>query len=191
MSDCMTRRASSSFLPLGVYIPLGEDNLLTGSGIDWANSDPVPTFFEPGGGSFRVFFDGTDLSWTVSSKESDQKVRNAANANSSSTKCRGNGNGNGTKSATVATDVNEILPAQDELVAYPNPVGEKLYISMKDIEHYKMIVLYDFAGRSHPITSIDKRSDRLEIEMIHLSPGHYFIRIEMEDSTQVVPIIKQ
>jgi hypothetical protein len=176
---------------VAVYIPLGEDNFLSGSGIDWTNSDPIPTWFEPGGGSFRVFFDGTDLSWTVSSRDNDQKVRNAAGANSSSTKCKGNGNGNGKKSATVTAEVNEILPAQEELVAYPNPVGEKLYISMKDIEHYKMIVLYDFAGRSHPITSIDKRSDQLEIDMVHLSPGHYFIRIEMEESTQVVPIIKQ
>lgn len=171
-----------------VYVPLGEDNYVSGQGIDWANSDPVPTFFEPGGGSFRLFFyEGSELSWVVSSRESDQKVRNAANANSSSTKCKGNGK----KSASVTTGVKEILPAPDELVAYPNPVGDKLYISMKDIEHYKMIVLYDFAGRSHPVTSVDKRSDQLEIDMVHLSPGHYFIRIEMEDSTRVVPIIKQ
>jgi hypothetical protein len=157
-------------------------------GIDWENSDPLPTFFEPGGGSFKLFFQqGSDITWVVSSRSLFRDVTLWAYASTRSYECKGDGK----KSATVTTEVEEILPGKDELVAYPNPVGEKLYISMKDIEHYKMIVLYDFAGRSHPITSIDKRSDQLEIDMVHLSPGHYFIRIEMEDSTQVVPIIKQ
>ncbi|TFH20590.1 MAG: T9SS type A sorting domain-containing protein [Bacteroidia bacterium] len=171
-----------------VYIPLGDDNLLTGSGIDWTNSEAVPTWFEPGGGSFMVFFDGSELSWTVNSRDGDQKVSNAANANSSSTKCKGNS----LKAATVSMDMEEEpgLDA-DQLVAYPNPVADKLYISMKDIEYYKMIILYDFAGRSHPLMSIDKGPDQLEIDMGHLASGYYFIRIEMEDSTRVVPVIKQ
>ena len=79
----------------------------------------------------------------------------------------------------------------DQLVAYPNPVGDKLYISMKDIENYKRIMLYDFAGRSIPLTSIDQRSDQLEIDMGFLQAGHYYIRLEMDDSLQVIPIIKQ
>ena len=171
-----------------VIIPLGDDNFLSGSGIDWANSDEVPTIFEPGGGSFMVFFDGSELSWTVNSRDGDQKVSNAANANSSSTKCKGNSK----KSATVSS-IFEGEPGldPDQLMAYPNPVTDKVHITMKDIEKYKMILLYDFTGRSHSITSIDKRTDQLEIDMAQLAPGHYFIRIEMEDTTRVVPIIKQ
>jgi len=179
---------------VAVYIPVGEDNFLTGSGIDWENSDPLPTWFEAGGGSFTVFFDGADLSWVVDSRDGDQKVRNAANANSSSTKCKGNGNGkgNGKKSASVETGLGEEdLLDPEQLVAYPNPVTDKLYVSLKGIEHYKMIVLYDFAGRSHVISSIDKRSDRLEIDMAHLSSGNYFLRIVLEEKNHVVPIIKQ
>ncbi len=68
---------------VAVYIPTGPDNLLTGSGIDWPNSEAVPTMFSPGGGSFVVFFDGSELSWTVSSRYGYKKVSNAANANSS------------------------------------------------------------------------------------------------------------
>jgi len=79
----------------------------------------------------------------------------------------------------------------DKVLAYPNPVTDKLYISMKDIEKYKLIILYDFAGRSHPLTSIDKGPDQLELDMGHLASGHYFIRIEMEDTMKVVPVIKQ
>ncbi|MCK5066137.1 MAG: T9SS type A sorting domain-containing protein [Bacteroidales bacterium] len=172
---------------VAVYIPVGADNFLTGSGIDWENSGVQPTMFEPGGGSFMVFFDGSELSWTVNSRDDNKKVSNAAKANSSSTKCQSN-----LKSAYVSTDIKEEeLLDPDQLVAYPNPVADKLYISMKEIENYKMIVLYDFTGRSHPLTSIDQRSDQLEIDMGHLSSGHYLIRIVMEDSTRVVPIIKQ
>ncbi|MDF1576263.1 MAG: MBG domain-containing protein [Bacteroidales bacterium] len=169
-----------------VYIPLGDDNLLTGSGIDRENSDPVPSMFNPGGGSFRVFFDGTELSWTVNSRDGDQKVSNAANANSSSTKCKNN-----QKSAAVSSGIQEEPPAGDELLAYPNPVTSKVYLSMKDIQNYKMVSLYDFSGRSFPITSIDKRNDKLEIDMEQLSAGHYLIRIVMEDGPRVVQIDKK
>ena len=173
---------------VAVYIPVGADNLLSGSGIDWEVSDEVPTMFVPGGGSFMVYFDGSELSWTVNSRDGDQKVSNAANANSSSTKC----NGNNQKSATVAGEIEDeesLIPI--ELLAYPNPVLEKVHLSMKGIENYRMIQLYDFAGRSFPITSIDKRTDNLEIDMAQLSAGHYVIRIVMEDSSRVVQIIKQ
>jgi hypothetical protein len=53
-----------------------------------------------------------------------------------------------------------------------------------------MINLYDYAGRSFPITSIDKRTDRLEIDMAELPAGHYIVSVVMEDSTRVVQLIK-
>ena len=172
---------------VAVYIPEGDDNLLTGTGIDWENFEGLPTMFEPGGGTFTVFFDGSDLSWTVNSRDGDQKVSNAANANSSSTKCKGNSK----KTASVSGSKieNELVP--DLLVAYPNPVMDKLHLTMRDIENYRLIQLYDFTGRSYPITSIDKQTNKLEIDMVQLSAGSYFIRVIMEDdSFRVVQIIK-
>jgi hypothetical protein len=171
---------------VAVYVPLGEDNFLTGSGIDWVSSDSIPTMFAPGGGSFRVFFDGSALSWTVNSRDGDQKVSNAANANSSSTKCKGNDK----KAASVSGSIEMETPDPDQLVAYPNPVVEKVYLSLKGIENYQLIKLYDFAGRVHPLTSIDKRTDRLEIDMAELPAGHYIISIVMDDTTRAVQLIK-
>ena len=172
---------------VAVYIPIGEDNQLSGSGIDWANSDPVPTWFVPGGGSFVVFFNGSDLSWIVNSRDGDQKVRNAANANSSSTKCNGNH-----KSATIETDIGEEeVFDQEQLVAYPNPVVDWVSISMNDIEQYRMITIFDLAGRSYPVSSIQKRADHLDIDMTHLASGQYIVRIMMEESVEVVRLIKQ
>jgi hypothetical protein len=169
-----------------IYTPLGPDNLLTGSGIDWEHSEPVPTLFVPGGGSFHVFFDGTDISWDVTTLDKKQKVRNGANANSSSTKCTGN-----PKSASVSASASDTQLDPDLLQVYPNPVTDKVHITMKGIENYKQIRLYDFGGRSYPVTSIDKRTDNLEIDMESLSAGHYMIQIVMEDRFRVVQIIKQ
>jgi len=170
-----------------VYVPHGKDNMLSGSGIDWENSEAVPTMFEPGGGSFVIFFDGSELSWTVNSRDGDQKASNAANASSSSTKCKGNG----TKAASVSSaGVAEELES-DQLLAYPNPVIDKVSLSMKDIEHYEVIKLYDLSGRVHPLTSIDKRTNRLEIDMAHLPGGHYILNLVMEDSAKVVQLIKK
>jgi hypothetical protein len=170
---------------VAVYIPVSEDNLLTGNNIFWDDSDKQPTLFLPGGGTFQIYFDGQDLSWTVNSRDQDQKVSNAANANSSSTKCK-----NIQKSASVSGEfAGELDP--DYLVAYPNPVAGKVHITMKDIEHYKMILFYDFAGRLHPITSITKHTDNLEIDMAQLSAGYYFIKIIMDDTARIIPVIKQ
>ncbi len=95
------------------------------------------------------------------------------------------------KSASVsgAAEVEEL--ESDYLNVYPNPVVDKVHITMKDIEHYKMIQLFDIEGRLHPITSIDKRSDNLEIDMAQLPAGYYIFRIVMEDSSRVVQIIKK
>ena len=135
-----------------------------------------------------IFFDGSSLSYTINSRDSDQKVSNAANANSSSTKCNTN-----TKSVSVSgVATEEELPAPDELVAYPNPVVENVHLSLEGIEDYKLIQLYDFTGKSHQIRSIDKQINLLEIDMAHLSSGTYLIRVIMEDdSSRVVQIIKK
>ncbi len=95
------------------------------------------------------------------------------------------------KSAAVSGAAVEVEELEaDYLNAYPNPVIDKVHITMKDIQNYKLIQLYDLSGKSHPITSIDKRTDNLEIDMAELSSGHYIIRIIMEDKARVVQIIK-
>ena len=133
-----------------------------------------------------VFFNGAELSWVVNSRDGDQKVRNAANANSDSTKCKGK-----YKSASVTTDVEEeLLVDTDQLVAYPNPVVDWVSVSMKDIEEYRMITIFDLAGRSYPVTSIQKRADNLDIDMSDLPSGQYMIRVVLQESARVVQVIK-
>ena len=176
-----------------VYIPVGDDNLLEG-GVDITFTDMddkslehQPELFESGGGYFRVYFYGDHLTWTVNSLDEDHKASHAANANSSSTKCQ-----SAQKSAWVSTGMEEEeILALEDLMVYPNPVADKVNLTMKDIQDYEMIMLLDLTGKAHPITSIKKRSDRLEIEMSELAPGPYFFRVVLEDTSRVIQVIKQ
>ena len=171
----------------GVYKPVGPENLLEGTGIDPSSLEQQPTYFEPGGGSFAIFFDGGALSWTVLSYNNNKKASNAASANSSSTKC-----GSNLKSASIALDIEEESEIMfEDLKVYPNPVAEKVHIAMNGIENYKMVTLYDMAGNVYPIESIERNTNLLEINMSKLSSGAYFIRIVMEDDAKVVTVIKQ
>jgi hypothetical protein len=167
-----------------VYIPAGEDNWFEATGLEWPDGQVLPTMFMPGGGSFYVYFDGAELTWILNSLDEDHKVSNAANANSSSTKCKN------TKSAFVSSAMEEEELDPDLLMVYPNPVTDKVHLSMKDIEHYKMILILDITGKPHHMDSIEKRRDKLEIDMSQLSSGYYFIKIVMEDSMKVIQVIK-
>ncbi|HER08044.1 MAG TPA: T9SS type A sorting domain-containing protein, partial [Bacteroides sp.] len=141
--------------------------------------DEQPTEFLPGGGVFRVYFDGTELSWTVSSRDEERKVSSAANASSSSTKC--------TSSPKKSASVME----PESILVYPNPVSEKVSVVMKAIEKFRMVIVYDLAGRIHPVKSIEKGPDRLELDLSGLPSGPYFIKIVMEDTLQIVQVIRK
>jgi hypothetical protein len=170
---------------LAVYIEVGDNNYIFGTGIDWVKSDEQPTMFVPGGGSFMIYFDGSDLSWIVSSLEEAHKVSSAANASSSSTKCPPV-----PKSAMGSGESEEAFAGPDQLLVYPNPVTGWLYISMKGLEDHEMITLHDLSGRSYSVPSVQVRSDLVELDMGSLSPGSYVIRILMKDQIMFVPVIK-
>jgi len=168
-----------------VYIPVGPDNELLGTGIDWECSDEQPTMFAPGGGSFIVCFDGTELSWSVASLDEDHKVSSAANANASSTKCPP------IPKAALGTATGEAESKGTEpLQVYPNPVTGWLHLSMKGAEQIEMITLFDLSGRSYRIPVVQVRSDLMELDMNFLSPGSYMIRILWKDRVMYVPVIK-
>jgi hypothetical protein len=94
------------------------------------------------------------------------------------------------KSASVSTGIDEPM-GPEVLEAYPNPVSEVIYLSLQGIENYKMIQLYDLSGKSYPVTPSVSRSNLLEIDLTSLPGGPYFIRVVMEDSSLVVPVVKK
>ena len=170
-----------------VYVPIGPDNLLSGSGINWGASDPQPVMFVPGGAGFVVYFDGSELSWSVSSLEEDHKVSNAANANSSSTKCKNSS----FKSAAAGNTDEELIVAPEKLHAYPNPGSGTLYLDLAGIEDYRIIELVDMTGRSHPVLSVKSRTNQLELDLSHLAAGTYFLRVVTDEHSGFVQVIRQ
>ena len=90
-----------------------------------------------------------------------------------------------------STNTSEDEIGSDILKVYPNPAVTRVHISMKNIERYEMIHIYNQTGISYPVSSIVKRSDLIEIDVSKLSPGAYFIRIVLEDRSKVIPIIKK
>jgi hypothetical protein len=168
-----------------IYIPVGVNNQLLGN---YDPNDVQPVLFRSGGGFFSVRFDGNKLSWTVSSRDEDHNASMAANANSSSTKC-----GPQTKSATLAPpDVIKQSDAQQvDLIAYPNPVTDKVTVSMKGIEAYELIQVLNYSGNSQAVTVTVRDEDKVEIDMSALSPGTYFIRVAMKDTFRVFTVIKR
>lgn len=166
-----------------VYIPEGSNNYLSGDGIDWASSQALPTMFAPGGGSFVVFYDGSDISWKVRSYYGFLKVTKSVNSRYCHTRC------DSYHKSAPGSDLEED-EVYDQIVAFPNPVVDWVSISMKDIEQYKMISIYDLAGKSYPLRSVDKRADYLDINMAQMPSGQYLIRIVMEDDVRIVQVIK-
>jgi len=102
----------------------------------------------------------------------------------------GGDDGDSKKSAKVTPEKQEDGPESLKLTAYPNPVVDRVYLEMKNIEDYELVQLYDLGGRSHPVTPLVTGKNRLEIDMTRLSSGHYFIRVVMKDESKVVQIMK-
>ena len=62
---------------------------------------------------------------------------------------------------------------------------------MERIDRFEMILLYDLSGKSYHITTTVNRSDLLEVDVASLPAGPYYIRVVLEDTSMVVPVIKR
>jgi hypothetical protein len=99
--------------------------------------------------------------------------------------------GDSKKAAQIIQNTTDDGPESLELLAYPNPAIEKVYLEMKDIGEYEMVQIYDLSGKSQPVSPLVIGKNILEIDMSRLSSGHYFIRVIMKDESRVVQIIKK
>jgi hypothetical protein len=162
-----------------VYIPVGPDNFFSGAGS--YNAINQPELFVSGGGTFDVPFDGVKLTWTVKSFNGNgHKTSSASSASSKSAKC------NKSESAEEQQVVTENMP---EVLAYPNPVRDKLYINM-DQGSIKSVSVYDIYGKNCFSANFSLSNPGLEVNMSGLSAGLYFVRIEVGDRVETIRVIK-
>jgi hypothetical protein len=163
-----------------VYIPIGADNLVAGNGS--FNASQQPQAFLPGGGTFSVPFDGVKITWTVKSFNGNgHKSSSASSASSTSSKC--------TKSAEA--DEQHVLNGPAPVVAYPNPVSDKLFINLEQVDgEVKSVEIYDLYGKQFRSPGISQGVETLEVNMTELSAGIYFIRLNLGTYTETLRIIK-
>ncbi len=165
-----------------VFIPKGEDNLLSSiGGFDDSNQ---PELFLAGGGAFSIPFDGTDLTWTVASyNQKGQKTSQGQTANAGSNSC--------TKNAEITAAAD---PGFDDLRLYPNPANDHLYITLtKAFEGAgaESVRIYDSYGRSFRVPVGHSGSGLLEMDVSGLRHGIYFVRIKSHSQHKILRFIRQ
>lgn len=170
-----------------VFVFTGINNELTiESGGYWEANTPQPQLFEPGGSNgtaWEVLFDGTKITWTVTSQHHGHPSGTGSNASSTSSRC--------IKSSALFDDDNNNGTIARKLKAYPNPSGNVLYIdlSSKSITE-KDIAVYNIYGIQFD-PWISKLSDyKIEISLVGMSPGVYFIKVRKVSEEEVLKIIK-
>lgn len=67
---------------------------------------------------------------------------------------------------------------------YPNPAQHMLQVTMKEGAKAASVTITDLAGKQMPVTG-NVRSDKMQLDISHLSNGLYFIRITEGDRIYV------
>ncbi|GAA0726444.1 hypothetical protein GCM10009430_33390 [Aquimarina litoralis] len=80
-----------------------------------------------------------------------------------------------------------------EIKAYPNPVSDKLIISSKSILKTNQVDIVDVTGKVLKKVSLNKNmnTDFIEVDLVDLKSGIYFLKIRNQKETITKQIIKQ
>jgi hypothetical protein len=165
----------------GVYVPKGEDNILTSMG---AFDDTEQTeYFLPGTHSFAIPFDGSLLTWTIASyNHRGQKTSQGSSASSSSKKCNKSDEIEGFDSFSDPDNI---------ITVYPNPARDKVYLKTGSDRISKAeIKLYDVLGNQWQVDMNSDTSDVIEIDLAGFRPGVYIIQVMHSGSAEIFRIVK-
>jgi len=173
------------------YIPAGSaDNKITPSG-SFVDASKLPSLFKTGGGKVKIPFDGTKITWYVSSFDKNKKTASTSEASSTSGRCPNNIAPSVNRSSVSTIDALTVT-GQDK--AYPNPVQSRVYVE-SDFSSVteKDIRIIDLQGRELRAASVRKISaTRMEVDMSNLIGGQYYIRFTNKAGTmKMFRIIKQ
>ncbi|MCX2742728.1 S8 family peptidase [Mangrovivirga sp. M17] len=152
-----------------IYIVEGPDNYLSGTA---ERSGSVPEIFLSGEGTFKVKFDGSDLKWNLTSRETTLKTSTSSSASSSSNKCD---SGEGFEAYNI----------------YPNPVQTYLTIE-KTFEDESTVEVFDYYGNFYTSSTIPSGiGASIEIDFSNYLNGMYIIRCTSKSGVQTFSIMKE
>jgi hypothetical protein len=171
---------------LDIYIPFGTDNILSGAEGSYM-ADNQPQLFKAGGGTFDVYFSGSDLTWTISSMDNLNKSSVSVTANFCSSKCVDYS----IKKSYKESDDEEITELPEKISIYPNPVVDRAMVQMNEDLLNDAILLFDSQGKIYNIEVNKVSNNGFEIDLAGKKPGLYFIRVNTVSSIKNIRIIKQ
>ncbi len=181
-----------------VFVALGSNNILTTSG---RFSGQPPTVFLVGSGQFKIYFDGSKMTWTLITYNGNHKSSTAAVASSTSSKCSSGTitNETGVQSgvATAETVADSVAEPAAEPVAepasslYPNPTKGPVTIYIKDgIISSNNVQLSDSYGKVYKLNARLINNHSLQMDLSRLSSGMYFIRVKVGNDFKTFRVLK-
>ena len=79
----------------------------------------------------------------------------------------------------------------NEIIAYPNPTSDKVYINLGEEKvTEKDVVIFDLFGKVCEVGYINASGATLEMDFSALEPGVYIIRLNLVDEMKTFRIIK-
>lgn len=154
-----------------VFVPLGEFNNLSGPGSNGTIGE-LPTIFMPGSGTFKIQFNGDQLTWSLYTYGSFNKS-SISSANQSDTgECDAKLDGSYT--------------------LFPNPVTEGyLDITQNYPEVSTVYILNMYGSILYIDNDFNGINESIRIDMSGYEGGLYIVRIESVDQVRTYSIIKQ
>ncbi len=136
--------------------------LIDGAG-DWDFSDltPDPVYSAVGGQGIDRFTTFHDFSYPESAQSYTAGT---------------NGQKLGADLTNLGTDVDEDFFVTDNILFYPNPVKDELFIQNLDEVDLKSVYIYDVQG--HPLRRQDVNAMNIRFQMGKLPPGIYMLSVE-------------
>jgi len=167
-----------------VFVPVGVNNYLSPwSAVDLSKGT-LPEFFTPGGGTFDIYYSGSNLTWTISSYESNHKTSTTTGANSDSPKCQ-------TKSASIITEAPKTFVSPEEQMAYPNPTQGKVIVKFSKEPDINSVIVTDISGRNIHADKEWLALDTLRLDLTDFTPGIYLVTAKTDSGNVIFRIIKQ
>ena len=172
-----------------VYVPVGTNNLITTTG---KYSGQLPVAFLPGSGQFKIFFDGTKMTWTLATNNGNHCTAVAAVASSTSNRCS-SGSGTyqvGAEEQTITGETMETAIEPNTSV-YPNPTRNQVTIRVQQATISSTNVeIIDAYGRMSTATGKKLSEVSLQIDLSGRSTGVYFIRVKVGNGFKVFRVVK-
>jgi plastocyanin len=92
----------------------------------------------------------------------------------------------------TATAIGDTELADMELLVYPNPASEQIYISAKDIlSENTLLTFYNSLGSKIHIQPVSAESNIVMYDVQHLNKGLYLVQVQNQKYNKVVKFIKQ